>query len=188
MTEPEVAGPEETGPQMPRWVPIVIGLVLVTIAGLAVFTGLRFRNDTLVDRVIRPRRIVRAPNGGGSTFPGEGSEKTPIAHEPVAGRARAEITGGGAAGVTSVVRITARRGIITRVVPEDAMIFVNDVSIGEAQQHDSQDEAWDFEQPGSYTVRIVAPGYEERQFIVTASDTANPELALIDIKLTPLVR
>jgi len=176
----------EPGPVMPRWVPIVIGLVLVTIAGLAVFTGLRYRNDTLVDRVMKPRRTSRVPPAGGSTFPGEGSEKTPVAREPVGGRSRAEITGGGASGVTSTVRITARRGMITKVTPPDAMIFVNDVAIGEAQQHDTQDEVWDFEAPGSYTVRIVAPGYEERQFIVTASDGANPEIAVIDIKLSPV--
>jgi hypothetical protein len=178
---------EEPGPSMPGWVPVVIGVVLVTIAGFAVYTGLRYRNDTLVDRVLQPRKPVPA-QGGGSGFPGEGSEKTPDAREPVASRTRAEITGGGANGVVSTMRITARRGMVTRVVPEDAMVFVNDVSIGEAQQFNAPDETYDFPAAGSYTVRFVAPGFEERQFIVTVIDTAKTEVAVLDVKLEPTIR
>jgi hypothetical protein len=182
---------EET-PVMPSWVPVTIGLVLVTIAGLAVYTGMRYPNETLVDRIIKPRRNTRTPANppAGSTlvFPGEGSESTPDAREPVPSRTRAEITGGGANAVTATMRMSARRGMLTRVTPDDTMIFVNDVAIGEAQQFNSQDEVYDFPAPGSYTVRLVAPGYEERQFIITASEDAKSELAVIDAKLAPLIR
>ncbi len=45
---------------MPRWVPIAIGVVLVTLAALAVVTGLRYRDQTLV-RIVQPhQRAVRA--------------------------------------------------------------------------------------------------------------------------------
>ncbi|MCU1231734.1 MAG: hypothetical protein JWO97_4618 [Acidobacteria bacterium] len=182
---------EET-PVMPSWVPVTIGLVLVTIAGLAVYTGMRYPNETLVDRIIKPRRNTRTPANPppGSTlvFPGEGNERTPDAREPVPSRTRAEITGGGANAVTATMRMSARRGMLTRVTPDDTMIFVNDVAIGEAQQFNSQDEVYDFPAPGSYTVRLVAPGYEERQFIITASEDAKSELAVIDAKLAPLIR
>ena len=182
---------EET-PVMPSWVPISIGLVLVTIAGLAVYTGIRYQNETLVDRIIKPHRNTRTPANppAGSTlvFPGEGSESTPDAREPVPARTRAEITGGGANAVTATLRMTARRGMLTRVFPEDTMVFVNDVAIGEAQQHNSQDEAWDFPSPGSYTVRFVAPGYEERVFVVTVSENAKSELAVIDARLAPVIK
>jgi hypothetical protein len=180
---------EET-PAMPSWVPISIGLVLVTIAGFAVYTGMRYPNEALVDRIMKPRRSTRTPTTitPASSFPGEGTESTPDAREPVAGRSRAEITGGGANAVVATVRMAARRGLLTRVLPEETMIFVNDVAIGVAQQHNAQDEAWDFPAPGSYTVRLVMPGYEERTFVINVSENAKSELAVIDAKLAPIIK
>lgn len=177
-------------PLFPRWVPVLIGVVLVTLASLAVFTGLRYRGGTLVN-VVRPRppqkRLSPAPPGepqpGASlVFPGEAGDNAPVANAPVAGKARAVISGG-AAGISSTVRIWARRGMMINAVPDDAVVTVNDLVIGQAKQFNSPDEIYDFPAPGSYTVRLSAPGYKDQQFIVTAADTAAQEIATIDARL-----
>jgi hypothetical protein len=183
--------PEE--PQLPRWVPALIGVVLVILAALAVYTGVRYRNPTLADGIVRPKRTTTALSGGGPPgepgpgasliFPGESGDNAPAASEAVTGRARAAITGGGATGVAGAIRLWARRGMITNVVPDDAMIYVNDLAIGEAKQFNTPDEVYDFPAPGSYTVRVIAPGYKERQFVVTAAENASDEVARIEVKL-----
>ena len=180
-------------PHLPRWVPALIGVVLVLLAGLAVYTGLRYRNPTLADGIIRGRKSTTTAAGGGPpgepgpgaslVFPGESGDNAPTASDAVTGRARATISGGGPGGVTAAVRLWARRGMTTNVVPDDAMIYVNDLPIGEARQFDKPDEVYDFPAPGSYTVRIVAPGYKDRVFVVTASDNATDEIARLDVKL-----
>jgi len=180
-------------PRMPSWVPIVIGLALVIIAALAVFTGLHYREPAAINRMtsrIIPHRNAAgrqtAPAVPGEPAPGASlvypGDAVPKANEPVQSRSRAQITGG-AAGVTAVVRMEARRGLQTRVKPDDALIYVNDLAIGEAKQFSTADEIYDFAAPGSYTIRIVAPGYRERQFVVTAGDGARQEIARIDVKL-----
>jgi hypothetical protein len=184
--------PDET-PAMPRWVPGVIGIVLVAMAGLAVYTGVRYRTPTLANGVVKSRRPARAmtsgagapgePEAGSSLmFPGDAADNAPTAHDAVTGRARAEITGTGH-GITSTVRIWARRGMMTNVVPEDAMVSVNDLVIGQAKQFDKPDEIYDFPAPGSYTIHISAPGYKDQQFIVTVADDAKQEIARLDVKL-----
>jgi len=62
--EPEAA-------PLPRWVPTFIGAVLVILAGLAVYTGLSYRNNTIVS-VVRPRRVPAAnsPAPPGEPQPG----------------------------------------------------------------------------------------------------------------------
>jgi hypothetical protein len=179
-------------PHLPRWVPTLIGAVLVVLAGLAVYTGVRYQNPTLSD-AMRPRRTTTAATGGGPpgepgpgaslVFPGDSGDNAPTASDAVTGRARAAITGGGTAGVTGAVRLWARRGMMTNVAPDDAMIYVNDLPIGEAKQFNTPDEVYDFPAPGSYTVRVVAPGYKERVFVLTAADNAQEEIARIDVKL-----
>jgi hypothetical protein len=180
-------------PAMPRWVPGVIGVVLVAMAALAVYTGLRYRTPTVANGVVKSRRPARAMTGGAGppgepepgaslVFPGDAADNTPAAHEAVTGRARAEITGTGH-GITATVRIWARRGMMTNVVPDDAMVSVNDLVIGQARQFDKPDEIYDFPAPGSYTIRITAPGYKDQQFIVTVAEDAKQEVARLDVKL-----
>jgi hypothetical protein len=198
MSEPPVEPPRERQaheePHLPRWVPALIGAVLVIIAAFAVYTGLRYRNPTLADGIIRPKRTpATATMGGGPpgepgpgaslVFPGESGDNAPTASEAVTGRARATISGGGTGGVTAAVRLWARRGMNTNVVPDDAMIYINDLPIGEAKQFNAPDEVYDFPAPGSYTVRVIAPGYKERVFVVTAAENAQDEVARIDVKL-----
>jgi hypothetical protein len=184
--------PDET-PLMPKWVPAVIGVVLVALAALAVYTGLRYREPTLANGVVKSRRPARPMTGGagppgepepGSSlvFPGDGADNTPAAREAVTGHARAEITGTGH-GVTSTMRIWARRGMMTNVVPDEAMVSVNDLVIGQAKQFNEPDEIYDFPAPGSYTIHISAPGYKDQQFIVTVAEDAKQEIAKLDVKL-----
>jgi len=162
--------PEEPG--LPSWVPTAIGIVLVIMAALAVYTGLRYRNPTLANGIIKTRRPPRAMTGGGP--PGEpepGASLVFPENSPTA--ETATVTGA----------IAARRGLITNVLPDDAMVYVNGVLIGQAKQFNTIDEVYDFPAPGAYTIRLVAPGYKEAQYVVTASDNAQQEIARIDVKL-----
>ncbi len=77
----------------------------------------------------------------------------------------------------------ARRGMITTVVPDDALIYVNNLAVGQARQFATMDEVYDFPNPGSYTIRVVEQGYKERQFVVTVAENARQEIARIDVKL-----
>lgn len=176
---------------LPPWVPVLIGAVLVAMAGLAVFTGLRYRNNTLVT-IVRPRHKIQQPAtvappgepeaGASLIFPGSSGDNAPAAHPPVTGVARAIVTGTGGA-INATVRIWARRGMQLSVTPDDAVVYVNDVAVGQAKQFNTPDEIYDFPAAGSYNVRLVAPGYEERTFVVTASESAKSEIARIQTKL-----
>lgn len=176
---------------LPRWVPVVIGAILVAMAGLAVYTGLRYRNNTLVS-IVKPHRRVAPPTtaappgepeaGASLMFPGASGDNAPSAHPAVTGAARAVVTGTGGS-ITSTVRIWARRGMQLNVVPDDALVYVNDIAVGQARQFNTPDEIYDFPAAGSYNVRLVAPGYKDRSFVVTASDSAKSEIARIDAKL-----
>jgi hypothetical protein len=162
--------PEQSG--LPSWVPTSIGIILVIMAALAVYTGLRYRNPTLANGIIKTRRPPRAMTGGGP--PGE--------PEPGASLVFPENSPTAESGTVSGA-IAARRGLITNVVPDDAMVYVNGVLIGQAKQFNTADEVYDFPAPGAYTIRLVAPGYKVAQYVVSASDNAPLEIARIDVKL-----
>lgn len=175
---------------MPRWVPVLIGGILVAMAGLAVYTGLPDRDeDTLLGHV-RPRRQQRAntpappgePGAGASlVLHGASGENTPVANQPVQGHSRAIVTGG-PGGVSSVVRIWARRGMVLNVLPENTMVYVNELPIGEAAQFNTMNEAYEFAAAGSYTVKLVPPQGAEKTYIVTASEDAQLDVARISAK------
>jgi hypothetical protein len=185
--ENEVA---ESGGGMPRWVPILIGAILVTMAALAVYTGLRSRDDELLTSQVKPqraRRMTPAPPGepeAGASLVMHGSDgdDTPAAKPPVQGQARAVITGG-PGGIESTVRIWARRGMMLDITPSESLVYVNDMMIGHARQFDTDDEIYDFPAPGSYTVRVVGPDHREKTFIVTAAEDAKEDVAHIKAAL-----
>ena len=168
----------------------MIGVVLVAMAALAVYTGLRYR-DADAGRRHRASRAAGARDDQRrrpSRRAGAGrvarlsrrcrrqrADRARRRHRPRARRDHAA-----PARHQSTVRIWARRGMITNVVPDDAMVYVNDLVIGQAKQFDTPDEIYDFPAPGSYTVHIVAPGYKEQQFIVTVADDAKEEIAQTD--------
>jgi len=190
-TPPESEEPEIE--PLPKWVAAAIGAVLVLMAGLAVYTGLRYRETSTFTSIVKPRRSpapapAPAPPGepqpGSSlVYPGDDASNTPNANAPVTGRAHAEISGGGTGGIQTTLRLTARRAMMMKVTPPDAMVYVNDLAIGAAQQLSTPDQAYDFPQAGSYTIRISAQGFRDRQFIVTVADTAKPEVVKIEADL-----
>ena len=175
-TDHEREGDDEAG-VMPRWVPVAIGIVLVTLAALAVITGLRYRDQTLV-RIVQPR-----PRSSRPIAPGPGGEPEPGASLIFPGDSNIPAARASVSGANGITKLTVRRGMQTNVNPPDAVVYVNDVAIGEASQFNSDNEEYDFAAPGSYTVRLVAPGYREREFIVTAAEDAKLEVAKISAKL-----
>jgi hypothetical protein len=190
--EPHHRAARDQTPVMPPWVPALIGVVLVSMAALAVYTGIRYRNPPGLTNPVIKRHPVR-PMAGGAGPPGEpepgaslifpgDADNTPAAREAVAGNARAVITGSGH-GITSTVRIWARRGMLTNVTPGDAMVSVNDLVIGQAKQFSTMDEVYDFPAPGSYTIHLSAPGYKDQQFVITVADDAKLEIARLDVRL-----
>ena len=59
MTDPSPEqSPEPSG--MPRWVPVLIGAILVAMAALAVYTGLRSRDEGTILAHVRPQRQQQA--------------------------------------------------------------------------------------------------------------------------------
>ncbi|HEY0371734.1 MAG TPA: hypothetical protein VGD79_07010 [Thermoanaerobaculia bacterium] len=175
---------------MPRWVPILIGAILVGMAAFAVWTGLRSRNDNTILAHVPAREQQQGnspappgePEAGASLVLHGDGENTPAANDPVRGQSRAVVTGG-PGGVTSVVRIWARRGMVLNVLPDDTMIYVNDLPIGQAKQFNTMDEAYEFAAAGSYNVKLVAPNGAEKTYVVTASDDAQLDVARISTQL-----
>ena len=160
---------------MPGWVPTMIGIVLVVMAALAVWTGLRYRNPTLAGNIIHPRRTPRGITGNGpGGEPEPGASLVFPENSPTAGAAAA--TGSGV--------MSARRALVTNVLPDDAMVYVNGVLIGEAKQFNASHEGYDFPAAGSYTIKLTAPGYKDATYVVNASDDAQQEIARIDVRLT----
>lgn len=190
MTEPTTPDSEEPGAGLPRWVPVLIGVILVAMAALAIYTGVRYRDDRTLTSQVKPRRergMTPAPPGepgAGASLVMHGSEgdSTPAANEPVQGEARAVISGG-REGVESIVRIWARRGMLLEITPAEAMVYVNEMPIGHARQFDTTDEIYDFPAPGSYNVKVVSPDGKQKTYVVTAADDAKQDIAHIKAAL-----
>lgn len=179
---------------LPRWIPVAIALVLVTIATLAVYTGWHWRAPVGERPPILPGRPVVGgevgapgePEAGASrVLHGDAGDAVPTPNAPNPGdRAKVVITGD-ERGMTELVRLSVRRGLITQVVPPDAIVYVNDQAIGEANQFATPETVYEFANPGSYTVRIAAPGHKEIEYVITADPEANVEVAVIRATMDP---
>jgi hypothetical protein len=202
LTEPGQQAPEASAPQeerrlaLPAWVPAAIGLTLVLLAAMAVYTGFR----TQVRPLERSRSLAPfaetdglypeesggspgAPGPGGSRVTPEGEVPTP---EPLGGGDNAGLAiEGDATGLVGRRSLAARRGVVFDVDPPDAVIWVNDVAVGAARQFASVDQAYEFAEEGVFTIRVTAPRRAEIELEVSADHGAEEEIARITIKLPP---
>jgi hypothetical protein len=195
MSEPPgVEDPDEIEPPvapMPRFIPVLLGVVLVALAALAVYTGVK-RRAPLLDPSLAQSRTVQQDDGGAPGEPqpgasrvlhGESGENIPVA-EPMAepDPSRVAITGG-PGGVSDVVRLRARRGLQVLAEPATAVVYVNESPIGEARQFARADSVYEFAEEGTFNVRIASNGYDDVLFEVTADQTADAEIAVLNATL-----
>jgi hypothetical protein len=194
--ERDLAGQDPPSLTMPPWIPILIGAAIVAIAAVAVYTGLHYRQPSLnpaySNRRSNPSAAVPEDQGApGEPQPGasrilhgSSGENVPMpSTDPTTQHSRIRISGGGSGGVTSSFHTSVRRGLLLKVDPSEAMVYINDQPIGTAQQFSNEDEAYEFADPGNFTVRLVAPGFQDAVFQVTADPEAKDELGVIDTKL-----
>lgn len=174
--------------KLPAWVPVAISLVLIAMAAGAIWTGLR-RRDVPFWKPVPSSRGAYVPGAGVPGEPEPGASRVMHGGDgaliPVADptdrqqRSRVSIQGDSRA-VTPTVRVQARRGLLVDVRPADAIVYVNDQLIGEAQQFMTPEQAWEFAEPsGTYRVVVVSQGYEPLQYEVIASPDAQDELAIV---------
>jgi hypothetical protein len=186
MTQNEDPADREVARPMPRWVPMLIGTVLVVIAALAVYTGIRYRGGP-IGRAFDRATVRGIPAEGGPpgepqagasrVMHGDGGDHVPMPREASdEGNASKVVIRGGPEGVIPSIRLTAQRAMVVRVEPPTAMIYVNDEPIGIARQFAGAD-LYEFREEGEYTVRVIADGYEEIEYTVLVRNDARTEVA-----------
>ncbi len=192
MTEQEQPGEPGASGGMPSWVPVLIGAVLLIIAALAVYTGMRYRGGPLGRAFDRATSSIMPSEGGAPGEPqpgasrvlhGEGGDNVPEprpASEDENDASRVVIRGG-PEGVIPSIRLTAQRAMHIHVDPPSAVVYVNDHAVGVAEQFTGPD-LYEFPEEGEYVVRLVADGYEEIEYTVLVQNDAKTEIA--DIQAT----
>ncbi len=173
--------PVEKELQLPGWIPPAIGVVLVLLGAMAVYTGFRPRTKAADRMILTEPSVTRltstedsggapgAPEPGASrVFPGEAGELVPEPGPMPAG---------------TIAPISVRRGVIFDVEPKDAMVYVNDARIGPASQFAAKTEVYEFAQSGAFRIRLVAPGYRDAEFNVTAEHDGQYEVATLKAAL-----
>lgn len=183
---PPSGAPDGGGFQLPRWVPATIGVVLVLMAALAVYTGVRYRGGPL-GAAFGGGGTARAADAGVPGEPEAGGSRiveglVPMANEPEPRGASSVVIRGGEEGVMPSIRLSARRAMRLEVVPGDAMVWVNDHPIGSADQFKAPD-VYEFPEEGEYSVRLVAPGYDEVEYVIHADPEAPTEVAVVETRL-----
>lgn len=191
------AAPEETPLELPRWVAPAIGLALVAIAAMAVWTGFRPRTRPEAKLVITEPAVSRPTgmpedSGGAPGNPEPGASRVvqseaggavPPAHPLPEGELPRITIEGNEAGVTQTSSVEVRRGIAFDSDRPDAIVFVNDVPIGDAGQYAAKDQAYEFAQEGTFTVRVVARDGTEARFVVVATAAAQTDVLMIRVRL-----
>lgn len=187
--EPDPLPKEPQGPALPSWVPVLIGVVLVSIAGLAVWTGLRYRASPAEKAIGKSgARAFEVESGGAPGEPQAGDSRVSPGDAPAAASpdpesaARVSITGG-PRGIESAIRYRARRGAWFSVDPPGALIFINEQQIGPANQFAAPEEAYEFPDEGKFSVRIVAPDHNDELLIITTDPEAPDEVVKITRRL-----
>lgn len=194
--DPPIDSPEDEPPvaPMPKFIPVLLGLVLVVLAALAVYTGVR-RRAPLLEPSLRATRSGVPQDGGAPGEPqpgasrilhGESGENVPQAQPMLEPDPSRVAISGGPGGIENVVRLRARRGMQTLIEPGAAVVYVNGNAIGEAQQFSRTEDTYEFAEEGAYTIRISAPGYHDVVYEVTADQDAADELAILRGKMKPL--
>lgn len=183
---------EPTPLALPKWVPVGIGLVLVALAALAIYTGLRYRGvradrtfaeTSTVGRVHQASGAPGEPEAGASrVLPGDEDNIPQPSTAAFKQQTRVAVIGG-KEGLSATYRASARRGLIVSVQPDDAMLYVNDRAIGPAKQFSSEDDLYEFPAPGNYTVRLEAEGYKDVVMYVAADPNSPVEIAKLELKM-----
>lgn len=194
---PGEAGPPEDAPlELPRWVAPAIGLVLVLIAAIAVWTGFRPRTRPEATFVItepaRGAAAQREDSGGAPGDPEPGASRVvqsdsggavPSAQPLPEGELPRATIAGNEMGVTPTTNLEVRRGIAFDSDRADAVVYVNELLIGDAGQFAAKDQPYEFAQEGTFTVRVVAADGTEARFVVVATAAAETDVAVIRVRL-----
>ncbi|MCM2313865.1 MAG: hypothetical protein NDJ92_01765 [Thermoanaerobaculia bacterium] len=191
------AAEEETPLALPRWVAPAIGLALVAIAAMAVWTGFRPRTRPEARLVITEPAVSRSTgmpedSGGAPGNPEPGASRmvqsesggaVPDAQPLPEGELPRITIEGNQAGVTQTSSVEVRRGIAFDADRPDAIVYVNDLPIGDAGQYSAKDQAYEFAQEGTFNVRVVAKDGTEARFVVVATAAAQTDVLMIRVRL-----
>ncbi|MGK2859468.1 MAG: hypothetical protein ACSLFQ_19885 [Thermoanaerobaculia bacterium] len=189
--------PEEAPLELPGWVAPAIGLVLVLIAAMAVWTGFRPRTRpeaklVLTEPAIRGSAAQREDSGGAPGNPEAGASRVvqsgsggavPSAQPLPEGELPRATIAGNETGVTPTTNLEVRRGIAFDSDRTDAVVYVNDLPIGDAGQFAAKDQPYEFAQEGTFTVRVVAADGTEARFVVVATAAAETDVVVIRVRL-----
>jgi len=170
--------PAEPVVELPAWIPILLGVVLVTMAAFAVYTGMTHRGKpfgALRDPISTARRVVA------NVLPGDAEDPAPHPATPVT-TSKMAIAGDGKS-ITSATMLRAGRGMMIKAEPNTAAVFVNDRPIGTAAQFSRLDSVYEFPAEGNFTVRLMADGFEDAVYLVTVEPEADQEIAEIEVRL-----
>jgi hypothetical protein len=188
--------PEERRLELPAWVPAAIGLTLILLAAMAVWTGFRTQvrpHEEQPAAEVTPFTetdgLFLEESGGPPGAPGPGASRVrPEGDVPAPGplgEARTEglAISGDADGVSGRKTLAVRRGLVFDVTPADAVVYVNDVAVGSVRQFDSPESAYEFADEGVFSVKVTAPGFAEVELVVTAGPDEAAETAVVTLRL-----
>lgn len=171
--------PSEPVVELPSWIPILLGVVLVTMAAFAVYTGMTHRGKPLARAVRHPvstaRRVVA------NVLPGDTDDPAPNPATSVT-TSKMAIAGDGKS-ISSATILRAGRGMMIKAEPNTASVFVNERLIGTAAQFSRLDSIYEFPAEGSFSVRLMADGFEDAVYLVTVEPEADQEIAEIEVRL-----